>query len=132
MKYKNIILFTALLSALMATPLVFAEDAQKDDFDARVEQMNKHFEAERAAWEKRKNMSFEERRAQDDARWAEIEKQYKAEQEAREKQYEAVKAEWEKRKNMSFEELRAQDDARWAERQKQYEAARAKWDKASN
>jgi len=128
MKYKNIILLTALLSASLATPVVFAADAQKDDFDARVEQMNKHFEAERAAWEKRKNMTFEERRAQDDARWAEIQKQFEAEKEAREKQFEAIKAEWEKRKNMTFEELRAQDDARWAEREKQYEAARAKWD----
>ena len=130
MKYKNIIFFTALLSAL-ATPVAFAEDVHKADFDARVEQMNKHFEAEKAAWEKRKNMSFEERRAQDDARWAELEKQYKADMEAREKQYEAIKAEWEKRKKMSFEELRALDDARWAEREKQYEAARAKWEKGS-
>jgi len=131
MKYKKLILLTTLLSVSLATPVVFADDAHKDDFDARVEQMNKHFEAERAAWEKRKNMSFEERRAQDDARWAELEKQYKADMEAREKQYEAIKAEWEKRKNMSFEELRALDDARWAERQKQYEAAKAKWDKGS-
>lgn len=130
MKYKNIILFTALLSVSLITPAAFADDAKKDDFDARIEQMNKHFEAEKAAWEKRRNMSFEERRAADDARWAEIEKQYKAEKEAREKQYEAVKAEWEKRKNMSFEELRALDDARWAEREKQYEAARAEWNKS--
>jgi hypothetical protein len=131
MKYKNIILFTALLSVSLATPVVFADDAQKDDYDARIEQINKHFEAERAAWEKRKNMSYEERRAQDNARWAEIDKQYKTEVAAREKQYEAVKAEWEKRKNMSFEELRALDDARWAEREKQYDAARVKWGKGS-
>jgi hypothetical protein len=131
MKYKNIILFTALLSVSLAAPLALADDAHKDDYDARIEQMNKHFEAEKAAWEKRKNMTFEERRAQDDARWAEIEKQFKADMEAREKQYEAIKAEWEKRKNMSFEELRAQDDALWAEMQKQYEAAKAKWEKRS-
>ena len=131
MKYKNIILFTALLSVSLATPGAFAADAQKDDFDARIEQMNKHIEAERAEWEKRKNMSFEERRAQDDTRWAELEKQYKAEMDAREKQYEVIKAEWEKRKNMSFEELRAQDDALWAEREKQYKAAEAKWNKSS-
>jgi hypothetical protein len=132
MKYKNIILSTALLSVLLAaTPVVFADDAHKADYDARVEQMNKLFEAERAAWEKRKNMSFEERKAQDDARWAEIDKQYKAEMEAREKQYEAVKAEWEKRKKMSFEELRALDDARWAEMEKQMDAAKAKWDKGN-
>ncbi len=129
MKYRNIILFTALLSASLFTPVAFAADAQKDNFDARIEQINKRLEADRAQWEKRKNMSFEERRAQDDARWAEIEKQYKAELVAGKKRYEAIKAEMEKRKNMSFEELRAQDDARWAEREKQYKAAEAKMGK---
>ncbi len=129
MKYRNIILFTALLSASLFTPVAFAADAQKDNFDARIEQINKRLEADRAQWEKRKNMSFEERRAQDDARWAEIEKQYKAELDAGKKRYEAIKAEMEKRKNMSFEELRAQDDARWAEREKQYKAAEAKMGK---
>ena len=129
MKNKNIVLLTLLLSASLSTPVIFADNARKDDFDARIEQMNKQFEAERAEWEKRKNMSLEERRAQDDARWAEIEKQYNAAMEAGKKQYEAVKAEWEKRKNMSSEELRAQDDARWAERKKQYESAREKWEK---
>ncbi len=129
MKYRNIILFTALLSVSLFTPVAFADDAQKDDFDARIEQLNKRIEAERAQWEKRKNMSFEERRAQDDARWAEIEKQYKAELDAGKKRYEAIKADWEKRKNMSFEELRALDDARWAEREKQYKAAEAKMGK---
>ena len=129
MKNKSIVLLTLLLSASLSTSVVFADNARKDDFDARIEQMNKQFEAERAEWEKRKNMSLEERRAQDDARWAEIEKQYNAAMEAGKKQYEAVKAEWEKRKNMSFEELRAQDDARWAEREKQYESAREKWEK---
>jgi|LGVE01.1.fsa_nt_gb hypothetical protein len=129
MKNKSIVLLTLLLSASLSTSVVFADNARKDDFDARIEQMNKQFEAERAEWEKRKNMSLEERRAQDDARWAEIEKQYNAAMEAGKKQYEAVKAEWEKRKNMSSEELRAQDDARWAEREKQYESAREKWEK---
>ncbi|MDX2507290.1 MAG: hypothetical protein QNL62_22835 [Gammaproteobacteria bacterium] len=129
MKYRNIILFTALLSASLFTPVAFAADAQKDNFDARIEQMNKRLEADRAQWEKRKNMSFEERRAQDDARWAEIEKQYNAELVAGKKRYEAIKAEMEKRKDMSFEELRAQDDARWAEREKQYKAAEAKMGK---
>jgi len=131
MKYKNTILFIALLSASLITPAAFAYDTKNDGNDARIEQMNKHFEAERAAWEKRRKMTFEERRVADDARWAEIEKRYKEENEAREKQYEAIKAEWEKRKNMSLEELRAQDDARWAEREKQYEAARAEWKKSS-
>jgi hypothetical protein len=129
MKYNNIILFTALLSVSLFTPVAFAADAQKDNFDARIEQINKRLEADRAQWEKRKNMSFEERRAQDDARWAEIEKQYKAELVAGKKRYEAIKADWEKRKNMSFEELRALDDARWAEREKQYKAAEAKMGK---
>ncbi len=129
MKYRNIILFTALLSVSLFTPVAFADDAQKDDFDARIEQLNKRIEAERAQWEKRKTMSFEERRAQDDARWAEIEKQYKADLDAGKKRYEAIKVEWEKRKNMSFEELRALDDARWAEREKQYKAAEAKMGK---
>ena len=82
MKNKSIVLLTLLLSALLSTSVVFADNARKDDFDAQIEQMNKQFEAERAEWEKRKNMSLEERRAQDDARWAEIEKQYNA---AREK-----------------------------------------------
>ena len=131
MKYRNIILFTALLSVSLFTPVAFADDAQKDDFDARIEQFNKRIEAERAQWEERKNMSFEERRAQDDARWAKIEKQYKAELDAGKKRYEAIKAEWEKRKNMSFEELRALDDARWAEREKQYKAAEDKMGKSS-
>ena len=124
-------LLIALLSVSLMTSAAFADDAKKDDIDARIEQMNKHFEAERAAWEKRRNMTFEERRAADDARWAEIDKRYKEENAAREKQYEAIKAEWEKRKNMSLEELRALDDARWAEREKQYEAARAEWKKSS-
>ena len=86
MKNKSIVLLTLLLSASLSTPVIFADNAKKDDFDARIEQMNKQFEAERAEWEKRKNMSLEERRVQDDARWAEINKQYNA---AREK--------WEKR-----------------------------------
>jgi hypothetical protein len=129
MKNKSIVLLMLLLSASLSTSVVFADNVRKDDFDARIEQMNKQFEAERAEWEKRKNMSLEERRAQDDARWAEIEKQYNAAMEAGKKQYEAVKAGWEKRKNMSLEELRAQDDARWAEREKQYESAREKWEK---
>ena len=129
MKNKSIVLLTLLLSASLSTPVIFADNARKDDFDARIEQMNKQFEAERAEWEKRKNMSLEERRAQDDARWAEIEKQYNAAMEAGKKQYEAVKAEWEKRKNMSLEERRVQDDALWAEREKQYESAREKWEK---
>ena len=129
MKNKSIVLLTLLLSALLSTSVVFADNARKDDFDAQIEQMNKQFEAERAEWEKRKNMSLEERRAQDDARWAEIEKQYNAAMEAGKKQYEAVKAEWEKRKNMSLEERRVQDDALWAEREKQYESAREKWEK---
>ena len=129
MKNKSIVLLTLLLSASLSTPVIFADNARKDDFDARIEQMNKQFEAERAEWEKRKNMSLEERRAQDDARGAEIEKQYNAAMEAGKKQYEAVKAEWEKRKNMSLEERRVQDDARWAEINKQYNAAREKWEK---
>ena len=129
MKNKSIVLLTLLLSASLSTSVVFADNAKKDDFDARIEQMNKQFEAERAEWEKRKNMSLEERRAQDDARWAEMEKQYNAAVEAGEKKYEAVKAEWEKRKNMNLEERRAQDDALWAEREKQYESAREKWEK---
>ena len=129
MKNKSIVLLTLLLSASLSTSVVFADNSRKDDFDARIEQMNKQFEAERAEWDKRKNMSLEERRAQDEARWAEIEKQYNAAMEAGKKQYEAVKAGWEKRKNMSLEELRAQDDARWAEREKQYESAREKWEK---
>ena len=129
MKNKSIVLLTLLLSASLSTSVVFADNARKDDFDARIEQMNKQFEAEKAEWEKRKNMSLEERRAQDDARWAEVEKQYNAAMEAGKKQYEAVKAGWEKRKNMSLEERRAQDDARWAEREKQYESAREKWEK---
>ncbi len=129
MKNKSIVLLTLLLSASLSTPVIFADNARKDDFDARIEQMNKQFEAERAEWEKRKNMSLEERRAQDDARWAKIEKQYNAAMEAGKKQYEAVKAEWEKRKNMSLEERRVQDDALWVEREKQYESAREKWEK---
>jgi hypothetical protein len=129
MKYKNIILFTALLSVSLFTPAAFAGNAQKDDYDARIEQLNKRHEAERAQWEKRKNMSFEERRAQDDARWAEIEKQYQADLDAGKKRYEAIKAEWEKRKNMSSEELRALDDAQWAEREKQYKAVEAQMGK---
>ncbi len=129
MKNKSIVLLTLLLSASLSTSVAFADNATKDDFDARIEQMNKQFEAERAGWEKRKNMSLEELRALDDARWAEIEKQYNAAMEAGKKQYEAVKAGWEKRKNMSLEELRAQDDARWAEREKEYESAREKWEK---
>ena len=98
MKNKSIVLLTLLLSASLSTPVIFADTDKKDDFDARIEQMNKKFEAERAEWEKRKNMSLEERRAQDDARWAEIEKQYNAAVEAGEKKYEAVKAEWENAK----------------------------------
>ena len=129
MKNKSIVLLTLLLSASLSTPVISADTGRKDDFDARIEQMNKQFEAERAEWEKRKNMSLEERRAQDDARWAEIEKQYNVVKEAAEKKYEAVKAEWEKRKNMNLEERRAQDDALWAEREKQYESAREKWEK---
>ena len=129
MKNKSIVLLTLLLSASLSTSVVFADNAKNDDFEARIEQMSKQFEAERAEWDKRKNMSLEEHRAQDDARWAEIEKQYNAAMEAGKKQYEAVKAGWEKRKNMSLEELRAQDDARWAEREKQYESAREKWEK---
>ena len=129
MKNKSIVLLTLLLSASLSTSVVFADNAKKDDFDARVEQMNKQFEAERAEWEKHKNMSLEERRAQDDARWAEIEKQYNIVKKAAEKKYEAVKAEWEKRKNMSLEELRTLDDAQWAEREKQYESAREKSEK---
>ena len=129
MKNKSIVLLTLLLSASLSTPVIFADTGRNDDFDARIEQMNKQFEAERAEWEKRKNMSLEERRAQDDARWAEMEKQYNAAVEAGEKKYEAVKAEWEKRKNMNLEERRAQDDALWAEREKQYESAREKWEK---
>ena len=86
MKNKNIVLLTLLLSASLSTSVVFADNAGKDDFDARIEQMNKQYEAVKAEWEKRKTMSLEERRAQDDARWAEIEKQYES---AREK--------WEKR-----------------------------------
>ncbi len=82
---KSIVLLTLLLSASLSTPVVFADNARNDDFDARIEQMNKQFEAVRAEWEKRKNMSLEERRAQDDARWAEIEKQYNAAKEAGEK-----------------------------------------------
>ena len=126
MKNKSIVLLTLLLSASLSTPVVFADNVKKDDFDARVEQMNKNYEAAKAEWEKRKNMSLEERRAQDDARWVEIEKQYNAQREAGKKRYEAIKAEWEKRKNMSLEERRAQDDARWAEINKQYNAAREK------
>ena len=126
MKNKSIVLLTLLLSASLSTPVVFADNVKKDDFDARVEQMNKNYEAAKAEWEKRKNMSLEERRAQDDARWVEIEKQYNAQREAGKKRYETIKAEWEKRKNMSLEERRAQDDARWAEINKQYNAAREK------
>ena len=129
MKNKSIVLLTLLLSASLSTPVVFADNAGKNDFDARIEQMNKQFETEKAEWDKRKNMSLEERRAHDDARWAEMEKQYNAAVEAGEKQYEAAKAEWEKRKNMSLEERRAHDDARWAERKKQYESAKEKWEK---
>ena len=86
MKNKSIVLLTLLLSASLFTSVVFADNAKKDDFDARIEQMNKQFEAERAEWDKRKNMSLEELRAQDDARWAE-----------REKQYESAREKWEKR-----------------------------------
>ena len=82
MKNKSIVLLTLLLSASLSTPVLFADNGRKDDFDVRIEKMNKQFEAERAEWEKRKNMSLEERRAQDDARWAEINKRYNA---AREK-----------------------------------------------
>ncbi len=67
MKNKSIVLLTLLLSALLSTSVVFADNARKDDYDARIEQMNKRFEAETAVWEKRKNMSLEERRAQDNA-----------------------------------------------------------------
>ena len=126
MKNKSMVLLTLLLSASLSTPVVFADNVKKDDFDARIEQMNKKYEAAKAEWDKRKNMSLEERRAQDDARWVEIEKQYNAEREAGKKRYEAIKAEWDKRKNMSLEERRAQDDARWAEINKQYNAAREK------
>ena len=87
MKNKSIVLLTLLLSASLSTPVIFADTEKKADFDARIEQMNKQFEAERAEWEKRKNMSLEERRAQDDARWAEIEKQYNVVKEAAEKKY---------------------------------------------
>ena len=86
MKNKSIVLLTLLLSASLSTSVVFADNARKDDFDARIEQMNQQFEAERAEWEKRKTMSLEERRAQDDARWVE-----------REKQYESAREKWEKR-----------------------------------
>ena len=86
MRNKSIVLLTLLLSASLSTSVVFADNARKDDFDARIEQMNKQFEAERAQWEKRNNMSLEELRAQDDARWAE-----------REKQYESAREKWEKR-----------------------------------
>jgi hypothetical protein len=126
MKNKSIVLLTLLLSASLSTPVVFADNVKKDDFDARIEQMNKKYEAAKAEWEKRKNMSLEERRAQDDARWVEIEKQYNAEREAGNKRYEAIKTEWEKRKDMSLEERRAQDDARWAEINKRYNATREK------
>ena len=86
MKNKSIVLLTLLLSALLSTTVVFADNARKGDVDARIGQMNKKYEAAKVEWEKRKNMSLDERRAQDDARWAEIEKQYES---AREK--------WEKR-----------------------------------
>ena len=129
MKNKSIVLLTLLLSASLSTPVVFADNTKKDDFDARIEQMNKKYEAAKVEWDKRKNMSLEELRAQDDARWAEIEKQYNAAVEAGEKRYEATKVEWEKRKNMSLEERRKQDDARWEEINKQYNAAREKWEK---
>ncbi len=129
MKNKSIVLLMLLLSASLSTNVVFADNAKKDDYDARIEQMDKKYEAVKAEWEKRKNMSLEERRAHDDARWAEMEKQYNAEKEAGKKRYEAIKAEWEKRKNMSLEERRAQDDARWAEMKKQYESAREKREK---
>ena len=86
MKNKSIVLLTLLLSVSLSAPVIFADKASKDDFDARIEQMNKQFEAERAEWEKRKNMSLEDRSALDDARWAE-----------REKQYESAREKWEKR-----------------------------------
>ena len=85
MKNKSIVLLTLLLSASLSTSVVFADNAKKDDFDARVEQMNKQFEAERAEWEKRKNMSLEELRTLDDAQWAEREKQYESAREKSEK-----------------------------------------------
>jgi hypothetical protein len=92
MKNKSIVLLTLLLSALLSTPVVLADNAKKDDFDARIEhfdagieQMNKEYEAKKAEREKRRNMSLEEQRAQDDARWAEINKQYKAKKAEREK-----------------------------------------------
>ena len=53
MKNKSIVLLTLLLSASLSTSVVFADNARKDDFDARIEQMNKQFEAESAEWEKR-------------------------------------------------------------------------------
>ena len=46
MKNKNIVLLTLLLSASLSTPVIFADNARKDDFDARIEQMNKQFEAD--------------------------------------------------------------------------------------
>ena len=129
MKNKSIVLLTLLLSAALSTSVVIADNAKKDNFDARIEQMNKKYEAAKAEWEKRKNMSLEERRAHDDARWVENEKRYNAAVEAGEKRYEAAKAAREKRKNMNLEERRAQDDARWAEIKKQHDAAREKWEK---
>ena len=82
--------------------------------------------------DKLKNMSLEERRAQDDARWAKMEEQYNAEMAAEKQRYAAAKTERDKRKNMSLEERRAQDDARWAKREKQYESVRARWEKRKN
>lgn len=126
---KRIFLLTILFSLSLSAPAVYADDAGKDDFDAWIAQMNKQFEASRAEWEKRKNMSLEELRAYEDARWAEWEKSYKEEVAAAEKEFEAARANWEKRRHMSLEELRAEDDARWAEREKQYQSAREKWQK---
>jgi hypothetical protein len=85
MKYKSIPLSTLLLLASLSSPAVLAENKNNGGIgvDPRIEQMNKKYEAMKAEWEKRKTMSLEERRAQDDARWAEIEKRYNA---ARDKQ----------------------------------------------
>jgi hypothetical protein len=129
MNNTRITLIILSIAALFSAPFIHAEDTQKDDFDAWLQQMNKQFEAERSEWEKRRNMTIDELRAQDKARWEAREKRYNQEMEAVEKEHEAARAEWEKRRNMTIDELRAYDDARWAEKEKQFNSAREYWEK---
>jgi hypothetical protein len=52
MKNKRISTLLLLLSASLITPMAYADNASKGDFDARIKQMDLQVEAERAAWEK--------------------------------------------------------------------------------